>query len=60
MLHDNFYNLITRILNAIRKPVLKHSLISDASGSYTCILHYDVKVQYKTMFKLHKKNLLLR
>lgn len=35
-------------------------MISDASGSYTYILHYDLKVQYKTMVKLHKKPLLLR
>lgn len=35
-------------------------MISDASGSYTYILHYDLKVQYKTMVKLHKKTLVTK
>jgi len=55
ILYDNFYNLIIRTLNVIRKPVLRHSLISDASGSYSSILHYDLKVQYKDDVKLNKK-----
>lgn len=39
--------MITRTVNVIRNPVLSHSLISDASGTYTYVLYYDLKVQYK-------------